>query len=547
MAKKFLVPIDLTKNGLFNAALHPSGTAPSTPVEGQIWYDSTNDVLKVYNGTSWLTLADTSSTGVSSVAGTPGEIEVSGTGSGPYTGAVTVGLPNDVSISNNLTVGGALSVTGNLTVSGTTTTVNSETLTVNDNIIVLNNNITGTPTENAGIEIERGTLTNASLIWDEIADKWEAGLAGSEVAIALEGHTHTVSNISDLTATAAELNILDGATLSVAELNVLDGITATTTELNYTDGVTSNIQTQLNSKAASVHTHAISDVTGLQTALDGKASTTHNHTLDSLSNVTITTNTSGEILKWNGTAWINNTLAEAGIAAATHTHAISDVTGLQTALDAKAPLAGPTFTGTVTLPSTTSIGTVSSTEIGYLDGVTSAIQTQLDGKSSTSHNHTLDSLSNVTITANSNGEILRWSGTAWINNTLAEAGIAPAASPTFTGTVTATGATSVALPANTSIGNVSSTELGYLDGVTSAIQTQLGTKTTKYSANVGNGSLTSIAVTHSLGTRDVIVNVYDAASYDTVECDIVRTDTNTVTLGFTTAPASNAYRVVIVG
>ena len=41
--------------------------------------------------------------------------------------------------------------------------------------------------------------------------------------------------------------------------------------------------------------------------------TSHNHTLDSLSNTTITTNTSGEILKWNGTAWVNNTLAEAGI------------------------------------------------------------------------------------------------------------------------------------------------------------------------------------------------------------------------------------------
>ena len=47
---------------------------------------------------------------------------------------------------------------------------------------------------------------------------------------------------------------------------------------------------------------------------------------------------------------------------------------------AKAPLASPTFTGTVVLPSTTSIGNVSSTEIGYLDGVTSAVQTQLDAK-----------------------------------------------------------------------------------------------------------------------------------------------------------------------
>ena len=55
-------------------------------------------------------------------------------------------------------------------------------------------------------------------------------------------------------------------------------------------------------------------------------------------------------------------------------------TTLTNNLAAKAPLASPTFTGTVTLPSSTSIGNVSSTEIGYIDGVTSSIQTQLDAK-----------------------------------------------------------------------------------------------------------------------------------------------------------------------
>jgi hypothetical protein len=53
---------------------------------------------------------------------------------------------------------------------------------------------------------------------------------------------------------------------------------------------------------------------------------------------------------------------------------------LATALSLKAPLASPTFTGTVVLPSTTSIGTVTNTEIGYVDGVTSSIQTQLNAK-----------------------------------------------------------------------------------------------------------------------------------------------------------------------
>lgn len=73
---------------------------------------------------------------------------------------------------------------GDLTVRGTTTTVNSETVTIADNILTLNSDVTGTPTQNAGIEIERGDSTNASLIWDESGDRWAAGLAGSEVAIA---------------------------------------------------------------------------------------------------------------------------------------------------------------------------------------------------------------------------------------------------------------------------------------------------------------------------------------------------------------------------
>jgi hypothetical protein len=71
--------------------------------------------------------------------------------------------------------------------------------------------------------------------------------------------------------------------------------------------------------------------------------------------------------------------------------------------------------------------------------------------------------------------------------------------------------------------------------------------TRKFSATVGDGTLTQIPVTHNLGSRTVVVNVYDSATYDTVECDVVRTSTTVVTLGFTVAPASGAYTVVIVG
>jgi hypothetical protein len=67
-----------------------------------------------------------------------------------------------------------------------------------------------------------------------------------------------------------------------------------------------------------------------------------------------------------------------------------------------------------------------------------------------------------------------------------------------------------------------------------------------YVGSIGNGTLTSIPVTHNLGTRDVIVQVYQTASpYAQVYPDIVATDTNTVTLNFATAPTASQYRVVV--
>ena len=64
-------------------------------------------------------------------------------------------------------------------------------------------------------------------------------------------------------------------------------------------------------------------------------------------------------------------------------------------------------------------------------------------------------------------------------------------------------------------------------------------------ANVGDGTNTAYAVNHNLGSRDVIVQVFDNATYDTIYVDTVRTSVDTVTLTFATAPSSNAYRVVV--
>jgi hypothetical protein len=200
-----------------------------------------------------------------------------------------------------------------------------------------------------------------------------------------------------------------------------------------------------------------------------------------------------------------------GNVSATELNYLDGVTSaVQTQLDSKAPLSGPTFTGTVVLPSTTSIGNVSATEIGYVDGVTSSIQTQLDAKAPTADptftgtvsgiTKSMVGLGNVNNTSDVNKPVSTATQTALdlkqdkvtgvsdteigyldgvtssiqtqldskLASSTAASTYAPLAAPTFTGTVV--------LPSTTSIGSVSAIEIGYVDGVTSAIQTQLDSK-----------------------------------------------------------------------
>jgi len=119
---------------------------------------------------------------------------------------------------------------------------------------------------------------------------------------------------------------------------------------------------------------------------------------------------------------------------ATQINYLTGVTSaIQTQITDKAPLASPSFTGDVVLPSTTSIGDVSSIEIGYVNGVTSAIQTQLNNKQAV-------------------------------------------------------------------VANVSDTEIGYLDGVTSSIQTQLDDKSTaSKTETLTNKTLTSPVINTPTG------------------------------------------------
>lgn len=87
---------------------------------------------------------------------------------------------------------------------------------------------------------------------------------------------------------------------------------------------------------------------------------------------------------------------------------------------------------------------------------------------------------------------------------------------------------------------------GGLAVVSGGIELDTTVAVSKYAVAIGDGSSTSITVTHSLGTRDVIVRVYTATStYDEVECDILHATTSTVTLGFAAPPTTNQYRCVV--
>ena len=87
----------------------------------------------------------------------------------------------------------------------------------------------------------------------------------------LDGITATVTELNKLdgvTSTTNELNILNGVTSTTNELNILDGVTATTAELNHVDGVTSNVQTQIDTKDAITQTVTV--ITADTTAVAGQ-------------------------------------------------------------------------------------------------------------------------------------------------------------------------------------------------------------------------------------------------------------------------------------
>ena len=180
-----------------------------------------------------------------------------------------------------------------------------------------------TPTIGTSFTIGSATITEAEL---EILDGATVTTAELNVLDGITSTTAELNILDGVTSTAAELNILDGVTSTTAELNILDGVTSTTAELNILDGVTASTA-ELN-------------------IMDGVTSTTAE--LNILDGVTAT---AAELNILDG---VTSTAAELNIldgvtATTAELNYVDGVTSaIQTQIDTKAPLASPTFTGTVT-------------------------------------------------------------------------------------------------------------------------------------------------------------------------------------------------------
>jgi len=111
--------------------------------------------------------ATITNSGVTGLTGTTGEVSVSGS-----TGSVTIGLPDDVTITQDLAVGRNLTVTGNLTVNGTTTTVNSTTVTVDDKNLELGSTATPSDASADGGGITLKGTTDKTFNWVDATDAW---------------------------------------------------------------------------------------------------------------------------------------------------------------------------------------------------------------------------------------------------------------------------------------------------------------------------------------------------------------------------------------
>lgn len=348
---------------------------------------------------------------------------------------------------------------------------------------------------------ELGDLINENV---DAIEALETVAANKANASDLTSHTSNKSNPHGvtltqlgLTATASELNKLDGVSATTAELNIMDGVVATTAEINYLDGTTSNIQEQLDGKAASGHTHNYAG-----SSFAGGAATSANKLNTNAGSATQPVYFANGIPKAT-TYTLEKSVPSNAVFTDSH-YSSKNVVG---ATNATSNTATALTNGNVYINSVENGAVTSSHKISGSGATT--VTTDTSGNiviSSTDNNTTYSAAGSALGLVKSGGDVTISSGVITVNDDSHNHTIAnvdnlqsslDAKQATITGgatTITSANLTSSrALMSDSSgkvaVSAVTSTELGYLDGVTSNIQTQLdGKSPTSHTHNYAGSS-----------------------------------------------------------
>jgi hypothetical protein len=175
--------------------------------------------------------SDTTGDYVANIQGTANEVTVS-----PTTGegtTVTIGLPDDVTITNNLNVG------GNLNVTGTINSVNTTQVNIVDNKINLNTDYIGIPVADAGVRVERGTSPDVEVLWNETNDNWTLTNNGTNYHAIARKYAADLANPDTLTALVVTHNLgSDDVTVQVFETSGTKALVETDVERTSSNTIT---------------------------------------------------------------------------------------------------------------------------------------------------------------------------------------------------------------------------------------------------------------------------------------------------------------------
>jgi hypothetical protein len=496
MARKFLVGIDLNKNELSNAVIQNLASAPANPVAGQIYFNTGDGELYYYDGSAWVSVLNESEVisgtfAARPAAGTAGRLFFATDQQIMYfdTGSAWLQVSNFGAVTAQTTYGAS---------SGS-----------------------GSSTDYARADHTHGTpsLTNTT---PQALAIGGAGAVGTGTAPARDDHTHAMPSFGNVTAeTTFGGSSANGTGTSVARNDhthgtpVHDNTAHSAINLNALATPTADLNLN-NFKITNLATPTLSTDAATKAYVDGVAEGLHIH---AASYAATTANLNATYS--NGTAGVGATLTNAGAQAAFATDGVSP------SINARILVKNQTTTSQNGIYTLTTVGTVSTNWV-----LTRA--TDFD---------TAAEISGGDFTFVDAGSTL--ANTGWVSvDEVTTVGTDPIVFQQFSGAGTYTASTGVLLTGTNFTGVVVAS--GGLSVGASGFELDTTIAVRKYAANVGDGSATTYTVSHNLGTKDVIVSVYDNSSpYAEVVCDVQHTSTTAITLLFSVAPTSNQYRVVV--